>query len=129
MISELRDETGEIDDGSIIRRAISEFYAKTFPNYVRTKGKPFTPDEEIARENAKIASRRRTEEDRQRSLCEKLGGTVEAVGSGYVCKYKTFSLQGIYEQTLPLDHISEELIETQYHPDKETVLKYLKKRK
>jgi hypothetical protein len=118
MIKELQDKTGTRNVSAIIQRAIHEFHNSEFPAYARRNS---TPEDQGERAVARKEARRQAERDGQEMICLSLGGEIVSTGSGAVCRYKTFSKFGEFDQELPVDHLSEDLITQQFFPDRMTI--------
>lgn len=117
MIAEIKKKTGINMTTAIIRNALVDYHKRLLPDYVTSRRDPLTPEQEAERREQVGQAKIKAERDTKTAICDALGGKV--VGNS--CVYFTFSKSAAYEQTLPLSHLDETLIEGQFFPDRETI--------
>jgi len=106
-ITALTGELGITSVGDVIRRSIDELYNAHFPTYKRQKP-------------SKI-----TEDDIREKICQyDLEGEVIESNGKKLCVYHTHDRVKDYEQTVPIELVSSDLVDGQYIPNKEAVLNY-----
>ena len=125
MVDRFINERGFDTVSEVIKQSIRVYYAKEFPAYVESKASiPRTPEARAENEIRKREHKDKLVKDRLLAIAEKLGGTVDKNdGGNLVCRYFTYDRKNRYEQELPLDFLTEDLIETQYSPSREDVEK------
>ena len=114
-IAPIRRASGSQRDADAVRYALAEAAGRLSRND-RRAAKSDTPEGDAA--GARSAE---AEESRCRVIADKLGGTIERQGDGWLVSYKTHSLQGSYPQRVPLLSLTEELLANQWFPDEATV--------
>lgn len=114
-----------MNTSEIVKQAIREMHANEFKDYVvgRVAGSSRTPEDRASRQLATKEAKRKIEEDGYLAIAEQLDGRVETgAGGGKVVKWFMYDKKNRYEQQLPLDMMSEDLVTAQYFPSKEDVL-------
>lgn len=131
MVDEIRKEKGYKSFVSVIELAIGELYSQVFKDYVmaRNKQSAKTPEEK-AEASLKIQEiKKQKEEDILLAIAAKLDGRVSGPMGDRRVKYFTYDKSNRYEQEVPLEMMSEELIDAQYYPDQPTILRRQKEGK
>lgn len=113
MVEFIQQEKGYGSETMVVTQAIIAMYDKIIgPAYAQrnpTKAKR----EADATMSANVKAQ---------SICSALGGRIEEDKNGEkVCTFFTYTYKNRFEQSLPLDSLTDSLIPTQYEPDKETV--------
>ena len=125
MVDRFINERGFDTVSEVIKQSIRVYYAKEFPAYVEAKASiPRTPEAKAESQIRVKEHKEKLERDRLMGIAERLGGIVKKNdGGNLVCHYYTYDKKNRYEQELPLDFLTEDLLESQYTPSKEDVLK------
>lgn len=128
MINDLIEKTGLMTQTHVINSALLLFHQKTFKDYIenRPSGK-LSVEEKVDYELQRQEIKKKKQDDKGKAICQKLSGKLETSGNGYVCRYFNYSRHGKHEQALPLDHLTEELVELQYQPSKEKLKELIEK--
>lgn len=117
MIEDLMHRKGYRSVPQLIHQAIVEMHNRTFPAY------------SIGKQSAKeMLEIKRTEEEMkktaeleaQKKICKDLEGTIV----GDVCHYYTYLSTKRFPNKVSLNLLTERMVETQYQPNKQRVLKY-----
>jgi hypothetical protein len=124
MSEEIRNEKGFKTFTSVVEFAVSELHSATFPAYVMAKRAIRRTPEERAEDIVKTGElKKQMEEERLTAIAKRLNGSVFTDGTGNKrVKYYTYDKSNRYEQDVPLEMMSEDLIEGQYFPSKEDIL-------
>lgn len=126
MIAELKDERGYASTTSLVHSAIIDMHSRAFPNYMR---KPTTGADRL-RANKDLAGAKLEEAEATFiGLSDLLGGKVIVEGGKKFCVYFTYTGKKRFEQKVPLELLSSDLVKTQYQPSKDKVLKLQKEGK
>lgn len=129
MVEKLIENKGYDTLAEVIKSGIRMLYAKEFPAYVdarRTK----TPEEVLEGQEKKKQLKEESAKAKYVAICEALNGEIKTDEFGNeVCIWYTYDRNNRFEQTLPLSHMSEDLIASQYSPSKEDVEKRQKQGK
>ncbi|MFA6991926.1 MAG: hypothetical protein WC269_01435 [Candidatus Gracilibacteria bacterium] len=128
-IKDLMEDCGYPTITAVIHQALIDMHKDQFPAYVQAKNRAAdirssTPlDRSLA---AKLEKENKLKGERE----ERIGICLELEGKIIedMCHYTTHSNRKSYNQEIPLDMITKDLIGTQYYPDKETVLKLKSKK-
>lgn len=132
MVQEIRELKGYPTFSSVIHQAIIELHSKHFPAYARVPKEVRTPKEKAQEKVAiKTAQEQIAREDLIK-ICNKLGGEIigmEGDAREPVCRYFTYNFKNKYEQEVPIDQLSADLIKNQYHPSKQRVEDLMKTKK
>lgn len=126
MIKEIQKSQGYSTQAAVVHQAIIEMYNNTFPAYLQNKKnreKPLDPDVVAAMELEQEAARQRASEVKLEGICRALGGEVLNEEGHKSCRYYNYSGKKRYEQTVTLSQLNQNLLQNQYHPSKERVLK------
>ena len=129
MISSLRAKRGLMTDQEVIRFAISDMYGRAFPAYSTAPKKRLTPEQQIKAEGQKKEAQQEMLTEEKKAICEKLGGNLEKDGENTVCHYYTYSMKKRYLQEVSLEMLDDDMIKTQYQPNKQKVLALQKAKK
>lgn len=116
MIDRLKEEVGYISSGELTRAAIIDLYAKNF-GIERIM---------IAETEKKIPLATKG----QRNICELLGGTIKDRTCTFT-KYEMVNPKLVekFETSVPVSHLTLDLVDTQYSPSKAEVESVLAKSK
>jgi predicted DNA-binding protein len=109
----------------IVKQAIRDMHANEFKDYIVTRGesRTRTPEDRAKMQMDVAEAKRKAKEDANLEIAKALDGRIElGAGGGKVVKYFTYDKKNRYEQQLPLDMMSDDLIAAQYFPSKENVL-------
>ncbi len=135
MVERLIEERGYSTRTMVFVSALVAFYQDNFKDYLEAKQSIQLSGSEKAKRAAENSRMRRMsiaeeKKNEEIALCtmpfpQGLGGKVDVSPNGsQVCVYKTFDKWAEFEQKLPLNMLSSELINTQYYPSKEKVEEY-----
>jgi CO dehydrogenase/acetyl-CoA synthase delta subunit len=112
-----------------VRFAINMTHESAF-KYQRSKYVPSSPEEKATRsvetQTLKQKMKQEAEDAEWKALVTALNGTIseDAVGNKY-CKWTTYALLGQsvskFEQELPVNQLSQVLVDNQYDPNRERV--------
>lgn len=115
MISEIKDEMGYLSDGAVIQQAIIALHSKIFPAYTASPRKRAVEEETVTATESKL--------QRYYDLAKQLDGEVYDKNGETMVRYYTYIHKERYEQNLPLESLTPELLGMQYSPTKELVKK------
>lgn len=117
---------------AVITQAIIEFYNTLYPPY-RSSGATggsslMSPDDRAKRtvdkREAEKKYREEMAEKEQIDLCTAMEGViVERPDGAKLCKFYKYSRATAYEQEIDISALNDEVVRTQYSPDKETCQK------
>jgi len=131
MVAELQEEKGFKSFNEVVQWAIMEAHSKTFKDYVMVRklqaGK--TPEEKAETLIRVQEIKKQKEEDALMAIAMELNGIVSGPSGDKRVKYFTYDKSNRYEQEVPLEMMSPELVQAQYFPDKETILQRQKEGK
>lgn len=124
MVEEIRAEKGYKSFTAVIESAIIDFHGSVFKDYVmaRKMQAAKTPEEKADTQLRVQEIKKQREEDVLMDIAKQLEGRVSGPAGDKRVKYFTYDKSNRYEQDVPLEMLTSELIEGQYFPDKETVL-------
>ena len=147
-INAIQNELGFASISETVRGCIHAMYSKTFPNYTRSAGQglpnknvdysePVTPQDLAEQKKLKAEEaieRKKVLAEQQKAnalatcvqVCEnELGGVVgeDAEGKAKTCAYFQYDGRRRYEQEIDIMSVSPALLETQYLPNKDRVMK------
>lgn len=115
-LKEIKD-TGYPTDNAVIVFALMELHRKTFPRYIHNS------PQNVRDRSSAPATRH---EETYMKICRALGGEVQDTPGGKFCNYYTYIGKQRYPQNIPLEQLSDTLVDRQYEPSKEAVKKYQK---
>lgn len=138
MLEELKQERAAPTNPPIFIEALIALHRKSFPgSYYSSKRSKLLDDEYssdseedkmIEQEKARIKKEKvkeKVREDALREIAKKLNGTVIEKGPGnYVVEYYNYNMQNRSKASIPLSMMDEFLVDKQYYPDKDTVLRF-----
>lgn len=119
MIAKLRSYRGFPNDAMVIYAALSESYLKFFPAYTQMNKQ--SPADKVQRKNEEKEARAQLERGMKLELVKQLGGKINADDKNEIVHYYTYVSRKRYAQETPLHLVTQEIIDTQYSPDKATV--------
>lgn len=126
MIDEIQEKKGYISFSAVIHQAVIELHKGYFPAYVQKDssaiGKMKRKDEE---KKAKIE----LHNESLIGICEELGGKIKDKNGTPICTYYTYSHKKRYEQSIPVEQLTEDLPKNQYSPSKAKVEQLQKAKK
>lgn len=123
MINEIMSAKGYPSLAAVVQQAVIEMHGNVFKDYVMAK-------KARAEQPAEAPGIKKSQQtDKLTGIAKKLGGTVFEKGGVMMVKYFTYNRKNRYEQETPLDTMSEIMVEKQYFPSKEAVLKLQKEGK
>ncbi len=118
-LKRLKSELGYPTEAMVIYVALADFYRTTFPPYTQISKK--TPAEKIKQKEEEKKMQDELEEARQLDIARKLGGKITDGDILKVVRYYTYAGRKRYPQEVPLHLLTDELIESQYSPDRAMV--------
>lgn len=122
MVEEIIEKKGYPSFSAVVRQGIIELHSSYFPNYVKMKS-----DNSARSKMERKAEEKKAKEDMEKErllgICEQLGGEVVDKAGSPFCTYYTYNSKKRYEQSIPVEQLSEDLVKVQYSPSKEKVLK------
>ena len=121
MVEEIKGAKGYVSFSAVVHAAIIELYTKTFPNYMRPLVKDEDPASRLRRKAAIKEARAELFREDQLEIVKELGGTVVEDGGKEYCAYFTYSGAKRFEQKIPLQFLTNELMKSQYQPSRERV--------
>lgn len=125
VIKKLKKDNHYNSETAVIIEAVMSLNRKLNPGYVvsRAETRAKTPEQKLDEEDERKRIKKQREEDAQMVIVNALEGRVSiGAGGGKVVKYYTYDRKNRYQQQLPIDMMSEDLIASQYFPTKEDVL-------
>lgn len=128
MIEEIQEAKGYMSFSAVVHAAIVEMYTKTFPAYNR----PFSGETGTDRVKRKDEEKKAKEDivrEELLAIADELGGELITENGKEVVRYFTYSKKKRYAQEVSLALLSQDLLKTQYAPDKATVLRLQKEGK
>lgn len=130
MANEIMAELGYNSFSQVVQQALIDKYQRTFPNYIKSGAKEEPVDRAQRKEQEKVAKKDIVLEG-YRDIARRLGGTLvtDDTGGNEACIYYTYTGKKRYEQRVPLNQLSEDLIKTQYQPNRAAVEKLQKEGK
>ncbi len=120
MILEIQATKGYVSFSAVVHSAVIELHHKTFPTYVMRQPKR-SPTEKVHDKAEEKAAKESIQRDVFLKLADELGGTVVMEAGKEFCKYFTYTHKKRYEQKIPLQMLSTDLVKTQYQPSREKV--------
>jgi len=127
MIKQVQEELGYTTMTSVIQQAVIMFHTKTFPSY--TLGKKMSVDDKIDMKEKMAENKKKKEVENMTLICDSLGGEVVDKGGIPFCVYHNYSNAKRYEQEIPLDMLTPDLVDRQYFPSKKKVEQLQKDKK
>ena len=128
MVKELKKDMGYLTESHVFHTAVSELYHSHFPAYARNSAR--SPEDKV---KEKIKEKEAKEEfilAAKREVVKQMGGKLIAAAGGIeVAHYFTYAGKKRYEQETPLHLITEDLLASQYSPDRPTVERLHKEKK
>lgn len=121
MIQEIQDTKGYVSFSSIIHTAVVELHTHIFPNYLRPLAKDEDPAKKIKRKAMEKEVKKETARNEYLRLVEELKGQVVEESGKEFCLYFTYTGKKRFEQKIPLQMVSSDMVKTQYQPSKERV--------
>ena len=122
MIEQIMDSKGYPSIASVVQQAIIEMHGSVFKDYVMAKkARAELPAIIPGRVDGETKKSQQT--DKLMGLAHRLGGSVAEKNGVMMVKYFTYNRRNRYEQEVPLDTMSEQLIKKQYFPSEEDVKK------
>lgn len=126
MIVEIMTAKGYPSLASVVQQAVVEMHSSIFKDYIMAKrSRAEQPDTGMGA----VAIKKSQQTDNLTNIAKKLGGKITEKGGVMMVKYFTYNRKNRYEQETPLDTMSDIMVEKQYFPSKDEVLKYQKEGK
>lgn len=119
MVGEIEREKGYISFSAVIHQAIIDLHDSTFPKYAKKKEE--SPRGRIERLKAEKEAKLDIAREGFIELLDALGGKIERVAGKEFAVYFTYTGRKRYEQKVPLEMLSTDIVKTQYQPSKEKV--------
>ncbi|MCR4323038.1 MAG: hypothetical protein NUV61_03035 [Candidatus Azambacteria bacterium] len=130
MAQELINARGYSTITSLIHSAIIDMHTSAFPVYLRKIAlRDEDPADRVRRKQEEKDAKRDMVLEEVRDIAFKLGGTITSNGEKETCTYFTYIGKKRFEQIIPISFLSEDLLKTQYSPNKEKVLQLQKEGK
>lgn len=123
MITEIMTAKGYPSIASVVQQAVIEMHSTVFKDYVMAKKKR----DEQQPEAPGVKKSQQT--DKLMAIAKKLDGKVFEKGGAMVVTYYTYDRKNRYKQEVPLETMSEIMVEKQYFPSKKDVEKLQKEGK
>lgn len=124
MITEIMESKGYPSLASVVQQAIVELHGNIFKDYVMAKRARIDHPE-----SGKVEQKKSQQTDKLMTIAKKLNGEVINKSGIMIVKYFTYSRRNRFLQETPLDTMSEVMVERQYFPSKDEVLKLQKEGK
>lgn len=125
MVEELQNKLGLMSFSGVVHFAITELYRKEFPAYKETA----SPEERLKTKKMQKAMQEEEAMDEFRELAKALDGRIVVEGGKEFCVYYNYTGRTRFEQKVPLNMLSSDLVKTQYQPSREKVEQYQKEGK
>ena len=127
-VEELKSELSFSSNSMVWYAALSQLYRSTFPAYARAGMR--APEQKVKEKIREKEVKAEFELAAKREVVKQLGGKiVKAEGGAEIANYFTYSGRKRYEQETPLHLITEDLLMSQYSPDRPTVERLHKDKK
>jgi len=127
-IDELQTHLGYPSASMVIYEGITTLHQQKFPPHTLAMRKG--PQEMIKMKEAQRKAREDVQIEAKREIVKQLKGKIEHVtGMGEVATYWTYAGRKRYKQETPLHLVTEEILATQFSPDKATVERLQKEKK
>lgn len=121
MIEEIEQHRGFPTFTSVVHHAVIELYKKEFPGYLVKREE--SPEERVERQEKEKDVKKKNVKKKLIKISDALGGKIiNELGTEY-CVYYTYNYAKRYEQKIPLNMLSTDLVASQYQPSKEAVEK------
>ena len=128
MVQELKKEIGSPTESMIFYMAISELHRSRFPAYARNSQR--SPADKVKEKIKEKEAKEQFLLESKREIVRQLKGKlVIADGGAEIAHYFTYAGRKRYEQETPLHLITEDLLASQYSPDRPTVERLHKEKK
>ena len=128
MVEELRKKKGFPTDTMVFYNALADMHRKEFPAYAGNSVR--SPQDKARTKQKENEAKQELMLETKRIIVEQLGGKiVKAEGGAEIANYFTYSGRKRYEQETPLHLITEDLLMSQYSPDRPTVERLHKDKK
>lgn len=141
-IAKIKEITRMKDTSTVIRMALTVYYEKLEPLYIRTKSQQTkrtvyeSPEDrvkaQIKKKQEDDEAKRAVEKERALQICSALDGEIiEQDNGALACKFSLYEKVGkrVLEgsRTVPFENLHESILDTQFKgADKETILTLLK---
>jgi hypothetical protein len=120
MLNHLMEVKGYMSKSAIIYQGIMTIYDKQFPSYVLSP--KLSPEETLKKKNEIEDLKEQQVLAKQEAICDLLEGTIK----NGECEYYTYSKKQRFQQSEAIENLSQDMVELQYSPSKEVVLKLQK---
>lgn len=121
MLKALQYKMHYTSETAVIIEAVNTLNRKINPNYAGARA-PLSAEERAARNIDVAALTKKRAEDAFVTIANALEGKIEVTpGGNKVVRYYTYNRNTRYEQKLPLESMTEDLLNSQYFPSKEDV--------
>lgn len=120
MVEEIRVAKGYVSFSAVVHAAVVEMHTKTFPNYMR----PMKEDDPAARVRRKAMEKEAREDmvrEEHLEVARQLGATIVTEGGKEFAVYYNYVQSKRYEQKVPIQLLSTDLLKAQYQPSREKV--------
>jgi len=130
MIQEIMDRRGYQSKVTTLIVAVSELHGRVFKDYIEVQKNKvaMTPEEKVKAEmdvkEARVKMEEQKEYNLRKGFCDAMGGVEEIKGQTRVCKISKWHYQNEYKSEVPFEEMSQEVVDSQFNPDKETCIKW-----
>jgi hypothetical protein len=121
MVQELENHKGFPSFSAVVHSAIIEMHSKTFPGYIRPLAKDENPADRLKRKQRDNDVKKEMVRADMLAIVEQLGGKVAVEAGKEFCVYFTYAGKKRFEQKVPIEMLSSDLVKTQYQPTREKV--------
>ena len=129
MVQELENHKGFPSFSAVVHSAIIEMHSKTFPGYVRPLAKDENPADRLKRKQRDNEVKKEMVRADALAVVEHLAGSVVVESGKEFCVYFTYAGRKRFEQKIPIEMLSTDLVKTQHQPSKDKVLQLQKEGK
>ena len=125
MVAAIKAKLGYLSDADVMRNALVGMYKANFKDYLTSRGVDVSPEEKVRNQVLKQTERQRlvkeAEYARGNEICVTLLGDVRKDANGdKTCVYNAYTISkqhnrivDTFEQSVPLDYLTEGLIDKQ----------------
>ena len=121
MVNELKNEKGYPTDASVFHAGVIELHSRAFPNYMRKPA--LTGVDRLKASRDMKEARAEDAETGFIALLDHLGGKVVVEAGKKFAVYFNYTGKKRFEQKVPLEMLSSDLVKTQYQPSRAKVEK------
>jgi len=120
MVEEIKARKGFPTFTAVVHAALIEMYTRMNPDYKATL-RPESPEDRVKRRKAEKDVKAEMVRSDSFEVVALLGGQIITEAGKEFCKYFTYSGKKRFEQKVPLNMLSNDLVITQFQPSREKV--------